>query len=144
MDYLLKNGGLREEGLSDSENSILHDADTLEDKFNAAMEDDFNTADAIAAIFELVKLANINCKAENSRTFIEAIRNKIVTLCEVLGIQTESREEIIPEEIERLIEERQAARKNRDFAKADQIRDMLLEKGIVLEDTREGVRWRRR
>ena len=108
------------------------------------MEDDFNTADAIAAIFELVKLANINCKAENSRTFIEAIRNKIVTLCEVLGIQTESREEIIPEEIERLIEERQAARKNRDFAKADQIRDMLLEKGIVLEDTREGVRWRRR
>ncbi|NLP16716.1 MAG: cysteine--tRNA ligase [Clostridiales bacterium] len=144
LDYLLKNGGLREEGLSDSENSILHDADTLEDKFNAAMEDDFNTADAIAAIFELVKLANINCKAENSRTFIEAIRNKIVTLCEVLGIQTESREEIIPEEIERLIEERQAARKNRDFAKADQIRDMLLEKGIVLEDTREGVRWRRR
>lgn len=135
---------LKEEELSPEESALLQEADNLENKFNGAMEDDFNTADAIAAIFELVKLANINCSGENSRKFVAAIQERIVTLCGILGIRTEKEEEILSEEIERLIEERQAARKSRDFAKADQIRDTLLDKGIILEDTREGVRWKRK
>ena len=130
--------------LSSDEKAVLKEADALKDKFEMAMEDDFNTADAIAAIFELVRLANINCKGESSRIFIEDMQNRIVTLCHILGIKTKKEEEILPEDIERLIEERQIARKNRDFAKADQIRDDLLKKGIVLEDTREGVRWKRK
>lgn len=144
LNYLLKNDTDRNENLSEEETSLLKEADILVEKFEKAMEDDFNTADAIAAIFELVKLANINCKGDSSKEFIVSIRDKIVTLCNILGIKTEKEEEILPEEIEKLIEERQAARKNRDFAKADQIRDSLLEKGIILEDTREGVRWKRK
>lgn len=144
LDHLLKSDGLKNGELFDKEIYILKEADSLDDKFNTAMEDDFNTADAIAAIFELVRLANVNCNIESNRKFIEIIRDKIRTLCDILGIQTEKEEEILPEEIERLIEDRQAARKNRDFSKADQIRDMLLDKGIVLEDTREGVRWKRK
>ncbi len=151
LNYLLNNDVLKEEELflkeeelSPEESVLLQEADNLENKFNGAMEDDFNTADAIAAIFELVKLANINCSGENSRKFVAAIQERIVTLCGILGIRTEKEEEILSEEIERLIEERQAARKSRDFAKADQIRDALLDKGIILEDTREGVRWKRK
>ena len=144
LEHLLKSEGLSNGKLSSDEKAVLKEADALKDKFEMAMEDDFNTADAIAAIFELVRLANINCKGESSRIFIEDMQNRIVTLCHILGIKTKKEEEILPEDIERLIEERQIARKNRDFAKADQIRDDLLKKGIVLEDTREGVRWKRK
>ena len=67
----------------------------------------------------------------------------IVSLCDILGLKTKKEEKLIDSEIERLIEERQTARKNKDFAKADEIRNLLLERGIILEDTREGVRWKR-
>lgn len=144
LDHLLKSDGLKNKKPSDKEVILLKEVDSLEEKFELAMDDDFNTADAIAAIFELVRLANVNCNSESSRKFIETIGHKIINLCDILGIQTETDEEILPEEIEKLIEDRQSARKNRDFSKADQIRDMLLDKGIVLEDTREGVRWKRR
>jgi cysteinyl-tRNA synthetase len=115
----------------------------LKEKYITAMDDDFNTADAIAAIFELVKLANTNCNGESSKSFVQTIHDLIVELCDILGIITEKKEEILDEEIEKLIEERQAARKNKNFARADEIRNLLLEKGILLEDTREGVRWKR-
>ena len=144
LDYLLKSDELKNNELSNEENTLLKEVASLGDKFDAAMDDDFNTSDAIAVIFEQVRLANVNCNIYSSRKFIEAIREKITALCHILGIQTEKKEEILSEEIEKLIEDRQAARKNRDFAKADQIRDMLLDKGIVLEDTREGVRWKRK
>jgi cysteinyl-tRNA synthetase len=144
LDYLLKSDELKNNELSNEENTLLEEVASLENKFDTAMDDDFNTSDAIAVIFELVRLANVNCNIASSRKFIEAIREKIASLCHILGIQTEKKEEILPEEIEKLIEDRQAARKNRDFAKADQIRDMLLDRGIVLEDTREGVRWKRK
>src|SRR5690606_22563920 len=140
LEHLLKSDTIKDEDISSEEDLVLKEADSLKDKFEESMDDDFNTADAIAAIFELVKLANVNCSGESSRKFITAIRDRIVGLCDILGIETKKEEEILPEEIERLIEERQVARKNRDFAKADQIRDDLLNKGIVLEDTREGVR----
>ncbi|HPU64106.1 MAG TPA: cysteine--tRNA ligase, partial [Mobilitalea sp.] len=130
--------------LTAEEEAVLKEADLLREKFEAAMDDDFNTADAIAAIFELVKLANINCGTDKNKKFILSMKERIVSLCDILGIETEKEEEILPEEIERLIEERQEARRNKDYAKADQIRDELLKKGIILEDTREGVRWKRK
>ena len=111
-------------------------------KYEEAMEDDFNTADAISAIFELVKLANTTVK-DGSRGYAELLLNTIEKLCDILGIITEQKEEMLDEEIEALIAERQAARKERNFARADEIRNLLLEKGIILEDTRAGVRWKR-
>ncbi len=115
----------------------------LREKFEAAMEDDFNTADAIAAIFEMVKLSNITVDEKASYDYAKSVIDEIEQLCGVLGIETEKKEEMLDEEIEAMIEERQQARKNKDFKKADEIRDALLEKGIQLKDTREGVKWSR-
>ena len=115
----------------------------LREKFEAAMEDDFNTADAIAAIFEMVKLSNITVDENASYDYAKSVIDEIEQLCGVLGIETEKKEEMLDEEIEAMIEERQQARKNKDFKKADEIRDALLEKGIQLKDTREGVKWSR-
>ncbi len=115
----------------------------LNDKFDKSMDDDFNTADAISAIFEIVKVTNSYLTAESSKQIIQSSEKLICELCNVLGIITDKEEELLDEEIEKMIEDRQNARKNKDFAKSDEIRDLLLEKGIVLEDTREGVRWKR-
>lgn len=111
-------------------------------KYEESMEDDFNTADAITAIFEMVKLANITAR-DASKEYVQYLLNTIVALCDVLGIVTEKKEEILDSEIEALIAERQAARKAKDFARADQIRDQLADMGIILKDTREGVKWQR-
>ena len=108
-----------------------------------AMDDDFNTADAISAIFELVKFANSNTKEARSKEFLQCLKDKIVTLSDICGLIVEKKQEILDKDIEALIEERQAARKARNFQRADEIRNELLEKGIVLEDTREGVKWKR-
>lgn len=131
------------EELRETEEKLLTDAKEYVTKFKAAMEDDFNTADAIAAIFELVKYANQNTDSSSSKAYSQALLDELTTLCDVLGILVETKEEMLDSDIEALIEERQQARKNRDFARADGIRDELLEKGIVLEDTREGVKWKR-
>ena len=106
------------------------------------LEDDFNTADAVSAIFEIVRESNSTVK-DFSADYAKKILKVLEDLCSVLGIETTKEEEILDEEIEKLIEERQAARKNKDFARADEIRDQLLEQGIVLKDTREGVKWSR-
>ncbi len=111
--------------------------------YEMAMEDDFNTADAIASIFDLVKYANTTANGESSKEYLQGLLELIVRLSDVLGLIVEKEEEILAEDIEALIEERQAARKAKDFARADAIRDELLEKGIILEDTREGVKWKR-
>lgn len=131
------------EELLAAEEKQLTEAKEYVTKFKAAMEDDFNTADAIAAIFELVKYANQNTDSSSSKAYSQALLDELTTLCDVLGIWVETKEEMLDSDIEALIEERQQARKNRDFARADEIRDELLEKGIVLEDTREGVKWKR-
>lgn len=107
------------------------------------MEDDFNTADAVSAIFELVKLANVNVNKESSAKLVETVKDTIKKLCDVLGIITEKEEELLDSDIEKLIEERQAARKAKNFVRADEIRDQLAAQGILLEDTREGVKWKR-
>ena len=131
------------ESFLDSEEAKLAEAKNYVDKFKAAMEDDFNTADAISSIFELVKYANQNADGSSSKAYVQALLDELKTLCDVLGIIVETKEEMLDSDIEAMIEERQQARKNRDFARADAIRDELLAKGIVLEDTREGVKWKK-
>ncbi len=131
--------------LSENEKELLKKADEYKADFERAMDDDFNTADAISAIFELVRFANSNCTEESSAEFVEAIINEVDLLCDVLGIiPTESKDssdKISEEEVLSLIEKRTQAKKEKNFALADSIRDELLEKGVILEDTRMGVRW---
>lgn len=112
-------------------------------KFENSMEDDLNTADAISIIFEMVKWSNSNISDGNAKCVITEVYETIGRLCDILGIFTKSEKEILDSDIESLIEERQAARKAKNFARADEIRDMLAEQGIILEDTREGVKWKR-
>lgn len=112
-------------------------------RFEAAMEDDFNTADAVSVIFEMVKLVNISFDMESSKKAVEQAKNMLNQLLDVLGIKAGKERLTLDAEIESLIAKRQEARKNKDFAKADEIRDILLEKGIILKDTREGVKWTR-
>ncbi len=129
--------------LSKEEEGKLFEAGRYRAAFEEAMNDDFNTADGIAAIFDLVKFANTNASGQNSREFTEALGNELQELCGILGIVTEKEEEFLDTDIEALIAERQRARKAKNFAQADEIRAELLEKGIVLLDTREGVKWKR-
>lgn len=130
-------------GLNGREKELLEQIKEYRNKFEAAMDDDLNTADAIAAVFELVKFANTECGEENSKEYLQTVREEIVSLCDILGLKAERREEVLDEEIEALIEKRQEARKARNFKLADEIRDHLLAQGIILEDTREGVKWKR-
>lgn len=111
--------------------------------FEEAMEDDFNTADAIASVFELVKNININAGEDSSAQYLESLLKRLEKLTGILGIIVVKDEGLLDGEIEALIENRQAARKAKDFARADSIRDELLAKGIILEDTREGVKWKK-
>ena len=94
-------------------------------------------------IFELVKFANTSVSGENSAAFIKAVREEILKLGDILGLILEKKEEVLEADIEKMIEERQAARKAKDFARADEIRARLLDMGIELLDTREGVKWKR-
>ncbi len=112
-------------------------------KFESVMEDDFNTADAITAVFDAVKFANTNVSGASSAAFIEAVKKEIVELSDILGLIVEVKQELGDADIEKLIAERQQARKDKNFARADEIRNELLEKGIILEDTREGVKWKK-
>ncbi len=129
--------------MTDEERALFAESDQYVEKFEASMEDDFNTADAIAAVFELVKFCNTNTSSDNTKAFLDALSKRLATLCDVLGIITDRGEDILDEEIENLIAERQEARKAKNFARADEIRDELAARGIQLKDTREGVTWKR-
>ena len=131
------------ENITEEELALLKEAEGFVTKFEAAMDDDFNTADALAAIFELVKFANTNVNENSSKEFAAGLYEEFFKLSDVLGLKIEKKEEILDKEIEDLIQERQAARKAKDFKRADEIRDELLKKGIILKDTREGVKWQR-
>ena len=128
--------------LTDADKANVEKIDGFVKNFENSMEDDFNTADAIAAIFDMVKLANITAK-DGSREYAQYVLDKLTTLLGVLGIETEKKEELLDSDIEALIEERQQARKAKNFKRADEIRDELAAKGIILEDTRAGVKWKR-
>lgn len=123
--------------------SDLSEAENLVKKFEQAMDDDFNTADAISAIFELVKFANVNITETSANEDVKFVLEKLETLCGVLGILTEQKDEMLDAEIEALIEERTNARKEKNFKRADEIRDLLAQKGILLEDSKDGVKWKR-
>ncbi|MEE0956046.1 MAG: cysteine--tRNA ligase [Eubacterium sp.] len=127
--------------LTPEEQAKLEEMKQFRQKFEEGMDDDLNTADAEAAIFDLVKFANVEVKDTSSNAFVSAVRKELSELCGILGLKSEKEEESLDAKVEAKIAERQAARKARNFAKADAIRDELLAEGIVLEDTREGVKW---
>ncbi|MBQ8596217.1 MAG: cysteine--tRNA ligase [Lachnospiraceae bacterium] len=141
LNYLLDNA--TSDTMTEDESALLTEAKKYIAQFDEAMDDDFNTADAIAAIFELVKFVNTNTNAQCSREFLQALKDEILLLSDICGLIVEKKQEMLDADIEALIEERQAARKAKNFARADEIRNELLEKGIILEDTREGVKWKR-
>ena len=141
LNYLLENAV--SDTMSEDEMKLAQEAKGYIAKFDEAMDDDFNTADAIAAIFELVKFANTHAKELSSKEFLQSLKDEIIMLADICGLIVEKKQEILDSDIEALIEERQAARKAKNFQRADEIRNELLSKGIVLEDTREGVKWKR-
>lgn len=129
--------------MTENEAALIKKAEKFKTDFEAAMDDDFNTADAIASIFEFVKFANTSLKNKGTKEFGKALLSGIEELCGILGIKTEENRSnnADTDKIEKLIAERTAAKKAKDFAKADAIRAELLDMGIVIEDTRQGVRW---
>lgn len=141
LNYLLDNA--TSDTMTEEEGTLLAEAKKYIAQFDEAMDDDFNTADAISAIFELVKFINTNTNAQCSKEFLQALKEEILLLSDICGLIVEKKQEMLDADIEALIEERQAARKAKNFARADEIRNELLEKGIILEDTREGVKWKR-
>ena len=141
LNYLLKSAV--SDTMSAEEEGLVKEAEGFVAKFDEAMDDDFNTADAISAIFELVKFVNTNTSESSTKAFLEALKADIILLSDICGLIVEKQEEMLDADIEALIAERQTARKEKNFARADEIRDELLSKGIILEDTREGVKWKR-
>lgn len=136
-------GNAEDKALSGDESESLKNIDGYANKFNEAMDDDLNTADAISTVFELVKYANTTADENSSKEYLEKLKSMIVTLTDILGLKVESKEELLDADIEKLIEERNEARKAKNFARADEIRDQLKDAGIILEDTRAGVKWKR-
>lgn len=156
LDYALKEGGAsvrdphsstgqdrKEGGMDPAPQEEPAQVATWRQAFEEAMDDDFNTANAISALFELVREANTALSQGAKREELAAFRDALIQLGDVLGL-TLKQEELLDEAVEKLIEERNAARKAKDYAKADRIRDMLLAQGIILEDTAQGTRWRRK
>ncbi len=132
-----------ERELTAEETAELAAFEALREKFEAAMDDDFNTADAISAVFEMVKRANITVSKESAAAYIRRVKELLEKLLEVLGIHAERKKESLDARVEALIEERQTARKEKNYARADEIRAELTAMGILLEDTKEGVKWKR-
>ena len=141
LKFLINNA--RTEDMSEDERKKLAGSTVYVENFEKAMDDDFNTADAISAVFELVKYMNTTTDGASSKEYLQNLFDCLIRLTDVLGIIVDKEDEILASDIEALIEERQAARKAKNFARADEIRDELLAKGIILKDTREGVQWKK-
>ena len=141
LRFLSENAG--DGAMTEEEKELFARTEEYVADFERAMDDDFNTADAIAAVFDLVKYINTTADGSRSREYLDSLYARLQTLTDVLGIIVDKEEEMLDADIEAMIEKRQAARKERNFALADQIRDELLAKGIILEDTREGVKWKK-
>ena len=141
LKFLINNA--RTEDMSEDDRKKLAGSIAYVENFEKAMDDDFNTADAISAVFELVKYMNTTTDGASSKEYLQNLFDCLIRLTDVLGIIVDKEDEILASDIEALIEERQAARKAKNFARADEIRDELLAKGIILKDTREGVQWKK-
>lgn len=130
--------------LGDHADTWLHKIDEVRQQFIAAMDDDFNSANGIAALFELASLANMYLIEKHTEAnILTTFMNTLKELADVLGIEMQVSEAVLDEEIDALIAERIQARKDKDFARADAIRDQLKEMNILLEDTAQGIRWKR-
>lgn len=129
------------EKMSHDEEQYIKNLDKYRIKFEEKMDDDFNTADAISVLFELAKDLNTNISIESSKELISEALNLYRSLGKPLGLIQKSTKISLEDEVEELIQKRQEARKNKDFALADKIRDDLKNRGIILEDTPQGVRW---
>jgi cysteinyl-tRNA synthetase len=140
MEYLLSKAEDRE--INEEEKEMLKQVDIYVKDFINSMEDDINTADAIASLFELIKFTNSNFSEKTSKSVIQYAYDNLIKLSKILGILNKENE-ILEDEILELIEKRTQARKNKDYQLADKIRDQLKEMGIILEDTPEGVKWKR-
>ncbi|MDU2663904.1 MAG: cysteine--tRNA ligase [Clostridium perfringens] len=130
------------EEMNEEEKSYLESLNKYKEKYIEKMDDDFNTADAITAIFDLIKDTNTNITVDSSKELAQKALELIRELGAPLGMFQKSTKGNLEEEIEALIAKRQQARKDRDFALADKIRDELKDRGIILEDTPQGVRWK--
>ncbi len=141
LKFYLKNA--KTEAMTPEEEEAFAKTSAFVAAFEEAMDDDFNTADALAAVFDLVKFINTNADENSSKAYVDNLFELLKKLTDVLGLIVDKQEELLDTDIEKLIQERQEARKAKDFAKADAIRDDLAAKGIILEDTREGVKWKK-
>ena len=140
LEYLIENAD--DKASTEDEEKWLGNLKLYKERFNEVMDDDFNTADGIAVIFDLIREINTNVNEETTKQTLQEAYNLFIELTSVLGLLSK-KEEILEEDIKRLIEERQNARKEKNFELSDKIRDDLKEKGIILEDTPQGVKWRR-
>ncbi len=139
MEFLIEQA--QERDMTEEEKELAAKFESYIGKFEAEMEDDINTAGAIGVIFDLVREINTNLSFENSKALIQKAYDVFSTLTRVLGLVQKETQKNLDKEIEELIEKRQQARKEKNWALADQIRDELKERGIILEDTPQGVRW---
>ena len=140
-EFIISN--LQESSITEDEKSLVEELNSYRTKFVNAMEDDINTADAISVIFELSRFINTNVSDKSSLEFAKKCLDEFNELTSVLNIVNKKQDDILDEEIENLIQKRVEAKKNKDFKLADDIRQELLEKGIILEDTRQGTKWKR-
>ena len=125
--------------MTPSERDALRGYDQYKEAFEKAMDDDLNTADGISAVFELVTAINTAVKDGATKAFATASKEYLLKLTTVLGLLQQEADNDVDDEIQKLVDERQEARKNKNFARADEIRDLLKERGITLKDTPQGV-----
>ena len=140
LQFQIENGEDRE--LNDTEAAFVERLKNYEQRFDEAMDDDMNTADALGAVFELVKDANVTIVQDASRKAAKAAMTSLEAICGVLGILSK-KEEALPDEIAAMVQERAEARKNRDWAKSDELRDRIIKAGYILEDTKQGQKVRK-
>ena len=140
MKHLLASA--KDQPLTQEETDFLDRVKADEKRFDDAMDDDLNTADALGAIFEMVKDANVSLNAGSSKAAVEGALGSLKALCDVLGI-LQKEEDALPEDIQRMVDERALARKNKDWKRSDELRDAIKAAGYILEDSREGQKVRR-
>jgi cysteinyl-tRNA synthetase len=141
LEFTLSN--LKESNMKEDEIILNEELNSFREKFISAMDDDINTADAISVIFELARFINSNVNEESSIGFAKKCLDEFEELTNVLNIVNKKQEEVLDADIEKLIQDRVDAKKNKDLALSDEIRNKLLEMGIILEDTRQGTKWKR-
>ena len=133
-----------EKEMTEEETGIIDRVKGLREDFVRVMDDDLNTADGLTALYEISKIGNGQLSEANAKAAVQGVLDVYLELLEVMGIADKSKEEVLDEDIDRLIQEREEARKNKDYGRADEIRDLLQAQGIILKDTSTGVVWERK